>query len=194
MFPTVITHEELIKLTEQLEKLPKTIRDNIDAQSSKVTYEGLSTKPDKDLSDLVVYKPTNGMTFGVMFYDHDEFNDTYEVNPHKVNFGKDRETLQIGSTIYTAKIRRYVKDTRITYTLQLAKGSSSPLFVPYKEDVFLVLEPIKPNRIVEEPPLVDEPVDTEVNPYKEWKNRKDDPIPIDDLEEEVDEKLEDLFE
>jgi len=143
MFPQVLTKAELIKLTEQLKALPKTIRDNINANATKITYEGLSAKFGKEPSDLVVYKPTtNGTNFGVMFYNHDKFNDTYEVNPHKVNFSKDRETLQIGSTSYTAKIRRYVKETRMTYTLKLVKGEASPLFVPYKEDIFLVLEPI----------------------------------------------------
>ena len=84
-----------------------------------------------------------------MFYNHKEFDDHYEVNPHKINFGKDRDTLQIGSTLYTAKIRRYVKDTKTSYTLQLTKGQQSPLFVPYKEDIFLVLEPLNKIQTVE---------------------------------------------
>ena len=142
MFPYVPTKKELEELTKQLEKLPKTIRDSINTNASKMTYEGLSAKLGTDLNDLVAHKPTNGLTFSVMFHNHDEFSDHYEVYPHKVNFGKDRETLQIGSTLYSTKIRRYVKDTRLTYTLQLVKGQLSPLFVPYKDDIFLVLEPL----------------------------------------------------
>lgn len=149
MFENVITREGMKKMTKQLESLPKTLREKFDTKTSKITYEGLSAKLGTDLNDLVVHKPTNGLTFSVMFYDHDEFNDRYEVYPHKVNFGKDRKTLQIGSTQFSTKIKRYVKDTRVTYTLQLKKGQLSPLFVPYKDDIFLVLEPLNPIQTVE---------------------------------------------
>jgi hypothetical protein len=156
-------------MSKQLNELPHSLRSGLMPKKSILTYEGLTTKLDvsriknSDLSKgLPIYRPLedSGLEFGVMFFEHDNFRDTYEVNPHKINFDKDREALCIGSTLYTTNIRRYVKGTVTnTYTLKLNKNVRSPLFVPYQPNNFLVLEPL--NNQSDDPPLI---LDNDVDP------------------------------
>lgn len=151
--------------TEELKDIPYSIRSGL-MPKSVVTFEGLSTKLDvsrlknSDLSNgLSIYEPIdedNGLNFGVMLIKHDNFKDTYQVNPHKINFDKDRETLCVGSTHYPAEIGRFKKGIEEkNYTLKLNKNVRSPLFVPtnHKEtEFFLVLFPLDNEH--DDPPLI----------------------------------------
>lgn len=155
---------------KKLDDLPQSIQRGISPEMSLVTYEGLSTQLGKNQTPndllLPIHKPNDddsGMNFGVMFYNHDQFHDRYEVYPHKINFKKDRETLVVGKTTYTANLSRYLKETKITYSLRLTKGISSPLFVPFVDDVFLVLDPINDTNQSDNPPLIVDDDDDEDN-------------------------------
>lgn len=125
--------DEYTQMTKQLQQLPKTIRNNIN--SDPVSLEGIGYGE-------VEYYPSTGNNIGAMFFDHEEFVKSFPVNPHKVNFGKDRDELQIGGTMYHARIRRMVNETVECYTFQTKRGQTSPLFIPYKDNAFLVLEPL----------------------------------------------------
>jgi hypothetical protein len=104
VFPPHIYQRELPM--NKLDELPNSITRGLNPEMSMVTYEGLSTQLGKaeTPNDLLlpIYQPSNdsGMNFGVMFYNHDHFNDRYEINPHKVNFKKDRDTFCVGKTNY----------------------------------------------------------------------------------------------
>lgn len=125
--------DEYTQMTNQLKQLPKTIRNNLDSTPVSLKDIGYGE---------VEYYPSTGNNIGAMFYDHDEFSSGLSVNPHKVNFSKDRDELQIGGSLFNARIRRMVNDTIECYTLQTKRGQKSPLFIPYKDNAFLVLEPL----------------------------------------------------
>ena len=177
----IYNNRKEIKMTNtewELKEIPYSIRSGL-MPKSIVTFEGLSTKLDvsrqknSDLSNgLSIYNPIDeddGLNFGVMFYKHDNFKDTYQVNPHKINFDKDRSTLCVGSTHYPADIGRFKKGTEEkNYTLKLNKNVRSPLFVPttHKEiEFFLVLFPLDNEH--DDPPLIIDEDSVDDNARKE---------------------------
>lgn len=190
--------EIIMTKTDELKNIPYSIRSGL-MPKSVVTFEGLSTKLDvsrqknSDLSNgLSIYNPIDeddGLNFGVMFYEHDNFKDTFQVNPHKINFDKDRETLCVGSTHYPANIGRFKKGTEEkNYTLKLNKNVRSPLFVPsnHKEtEFFLVLFPLDDLR--DDPPLIFDEDDVGDNARSEPQKIVDDFVnELDRIEEEID--------
>ncbi len=190
--------EIIMTKIDELKNIPYSIRSGL-MPKSIVTFEGLSIKLDvsrqknSDLSNgLSIYNPIDeddGLNFGVMFYEHDNFKDTYEVHPHKLNFDKDRETLCVGSTHYPANIGRFKKGTEEkNYTLKLNKNVRSPLFVPsnHKEtEFFLVLFPLDDLR--DDPPLIIDEDNVDDNARSEPQKIVDDFVDkLDQLENEID--------
>lgn len=154
-----------------LDDLPNSIINKVSVKPRKLSINGMQSRhPDQTPNDLIYYPPidNNGNNLGVMIYGHEKFKNDYLVHPHTVNFKKrDRDTFHIGKCDYATTINRYLKERKDIYSLNISKKSDnvSPLFVPYIDNVFLVIIPTNATdqffTDYDNPPLVEDDNDTD---------------------------------